>query len=192
MTTQSPVNYYDARLIAVSDTGAMGLDYMGRSLELLTFTPTSDYLRNQVGQIGVVMYASEGQCWRFNAYLDQTLRRMPELDSATDLGWHNEARKDVSPNGWTAPRGIVPGMQGAFVEIDTDPVTIDVPAEFFDLCDGYGLTVEAVLRGFIADACGLMNYVREPRGDGYNSNGSDERMMAQDYLDRAHIWRNAA
>lgn len=180
-----PAIYYDACLTGIDDAGNLVLDYLGRSIELPTFEPAGAYLLKQVGQVGVVMYAEEG-LWRFNAYLDQSLRRRPELDGTDWLGWYNEAKKEVSPNGWTAPRGVVPGEDGAFIEDDTDPVEIQVPQEFFDLADEYGLTVEHVLKGFIADACSLTNYVREPRGDGYSSNGSDERMMAQEYLERAY------
>jgi hypothetical protein len=38
-----------------------------------------------------------------------------------------------------------------------------------------------VLRGFIADLCGIMNWANNPRADGYSSNGSDERQMAEQY-----------
>lgn len=41
----------------------------------------------------------------FVPYPDQTLRRRPELDDGDQLGWMSQAR----PDGFTAPRGIVPG-----------------------------------------------------------------------------------
>ncbi|WP_242482662.1 TrfB-related DNA-binding protein [Thiocystis violacea] len=63
---------------------------------------------------------------------------------------------------------------------------LDVPAEFFDLAERYGLDVEDILRGFIADACRLDSPVDSPRADGYCSNGSDEEMLAEDYLERAY------
>jgi len=43
---------------------------------------------------------------------------------------------------------------------------------------------ETVLRGFIADLCGIMNWASNPRADGYGSNGSDERDFASAYYDR--------
>ena len=43
-----------------------------------------------------------------------------------------------------------------------------------------------MLRGFIADVCGLMNYVKLPREDGYSSHGSDERDYAEQWFDRAY------
>lgn len=63
---------------------------------------------------------------------------------------------------------------------------LDLPPEFVDLCSTKGISVEQVLRGFIADLCGLQNYLDEPREDGYSSNGSDERHMAHDYFERAY------
>ena len=46
------------------------------------------------------------------------------------------------------------------------------------------VTPEIVLRGFIADLTGIMNFVSSPRADGYSSNGSDERDMARAYYER--------
>lgn len=63
-------------------------------------------------------------------------------------------------------------------------VTIDLPPEFVALCAADGVEPETVLRGFIADLAGIMNWQSAPRADGYSSNGSDERMMAQAYYER--------
>jgi hypothetical protein len=63
-------------------------------------------------------------------------------------------------------------------------LTLDLPPEFIALCEADGVTPEIVLRGFIADLCGLMNWQANPRADGYSSNGSDERHMAQAYYER--------
>ena len=63
-------------------------------------------------------------------------------------------------------------------------LTIELPAEFVELCAGDGVTPETVLRGFIADVSGIVNWQAAPRKDGYNSNGSDERSMAQAYYGR--------
>jgi len=64
-------------------------------------------------------------------------------------------------------------------------ITIDLPAEFIELCAADGVKPETVLRGFIADLVGIMNWQANPRADGYSSNGSDERMMAQAWYERA-------
>ena len=56
-------------------------------------------------------------------------------------------------------------------------LTIDLPEELLILCDSDMTTPETVLRGFIADLCGIMNWASAPRSDGYSSNGSDERWL---------------
>jgi len=63
-------------------------------------------------------------------------------------------------------------------------LAIELPPEFVDLCERDGVTPEIVLRGFIADVCGIMNWAANPRADGYSSNGSDERYMAYAYYER--------
>jgi len=63
-------------------------------------------------------------------------------------------------------------------------VILDLPPEFVALCAADGVAPETVLRGFIADLAGIMNWQANPRADGYSSNGSDERNYAQAYYDR--------
>ena len=63
-------------------------------------------------------------------------------------------------------------------------ITLELPVEFIELCEADGVLPETVLRGFIADVAGIHNWVVNPRADGYNSNGSDERSMAQAYYER--------
>jgi hypothetical protein len=60
-------------------------------------------------------------------------------------------------------------------------VKIELPPEFIELCKRDQVQPEVVLRGFIADLCGIMNWASNPRADGYSSNGSDERDMAAQY-----------
>ncbi|QRD62689.1 hypothetical protein H8Z72_22550 (plasmid) [Xanthomonas citri pv. citri] len=119
---------------------------------------------------------------KFYAYLDQSLRRDPLLDSDTELGWVCDAK----PSGFSAPRHIVPGTDGAYIPAKTTAVTLAVPEEFVALCSRYQVSAEAALRGFIADAAGLQNFISCPRADRYQSNGSDERDQAADYLRRAY------
>ena len=66
----------------------------------------------------------------------------------------------------------------------TRKITIQAPDEFLELCDYDMTTPERVLRGFIADLCGIVNWASNPRADGYGSNGSDERDFARAYYDR--------
>lgn len=63
-------------------------------------------------------------------------------------------------------------------------LTINLPEEFIALCKEDDTNPETVLRGFIADLCGIMNWAANPREDGYSSHGSDERMRARDYYER--------
>ena len=63
-------------------------------------------------------------------------------------------------------------------------LTIELPIEFIELCEGDGVTPEIVLMGFIADVAGIMSWAANPRADGYSSNSSDERSMAQEYYER--------
>ena len=70
-------------------------------------------------------------------------------------------------------------------------VTIALPIEFIELCARDQVAPELVLRGFIADLCGIMNWAKNPRADGYSSNGSDERRMAMEYYERVgYPWFN--
>lgn len=169
--------YHDARLIAVNGQ-ALVFEYHGESIELPTFEESQSYLSKSLGKVGIVVWAPEFQCWRFNVYCDQSLRRVFELDHGDRIGWRN----DANSGGWTAPRCVVPGADGAFIEDETESVEINVPPEFFDLCAHYNRTAKEVLRGFIADACDLASEVRSPRADQYCSNGSDERRLAIAYI----------
>ena len=63
-------------------------------------------------------------------------------------------------------------------------ITLDLPPEFIELCEADGTTPETVLRGFIADLAGIINWADNPRNDDYCSNGSDERDMAYAYYQR--------
>ncbi len=70
-------------------------------------------------------------------------------------------------------------------------VTLRLPEEFIQLCQHDGIDPELVLRGFIADLCELISWADAPRTDGYHSNGSDERMYAQQYYRRVgYPWWN--
>lgn len=71
-------------------------------------------------------------------------------------------------------------------------LTLELPIEFIELCEADGVEPAIVLRGFIADLAGIVSWQSAPRTDRYNSNGSDERGMAQDYYDRVGYpyWKN--
>ena len=63
-------------------------------------------------------------------------------------------------------------------------LTIALPPEMIRLCEGDGVEPQVVLCGFIADLCGIISWAKDPRPDGYNSNGSDERLRAEEYYER--------
>lgn len=63
-------------------------------------------------------------------------------------------------------------------------IEIDLPAEFVEMCSADGVEPVTVLRGFIADLAEIHNFLNNPRADGYSSNGSDERRLANEYYQR--------
>jgi hypothetical protein len=60
-------------------------------------------------------------------------------------------------------------------------ITLDLPAEFLELCAQDNVFPDTVLRGFIADLCAIGRGEGGPRADGYRSNGSNEREAALAY-----------
>jgi hypothetical protein len=118
----------------------------------------------------------------FRAYVEPSLRRVPELDSAREWGW----RCDATPSGLRAPAGLIPGEHGRFVRDETVEVVVRVPPEFVRECRRVQLTPKDLLEGFVADAAGIQNYVSSPRADGLSSNGSDERDYAAAWIQRAY------
>lgn len=132
----------------------------------------------------------EGYRFVFRAYLDQSLRRAPELDVPSsdgcrvEWGWICDAR----PSGMLVPFGFEPGENGEWIPDETKNIEVPIPPEFAALCNEIGMSPLEVLRGFIADVCSINNYVAAPRADGFCSNGSDERDMANDYFERAYGW----
>ena len=73
----------------------------------------------------------------------------------------------------------------------TKSIKLALPDEFIALCQRDGVPPELVLRGFIADLCELMSWASHPRTDGYSSNGSDERSLANEYYERVgYPWLN--
>jgi hypothetical protein len=140
----------------------------------------------QEGQRGVAYFDTES-C-TFRGYPDQRLHRRPDLDELGQWCWMLDGLEERF---WCKPH-FIPGPGGAFIKDQTRPIDVMVPPEFEDLCRERGLSEDSVLRGFIADLCELMNYVARPREDGYSSNGSDERGLAREWLDRAYpVWNES-
>lgn len=160
---------------------------------------SQEYSRRNVGRFGYIVSAqlfggerSAGACY-FRDYIDQSLRRVPELDSndqvASDDGREPEVvgwRCDARPHGFRAPTGIIPGEAGRFVPDETVTVTLRVPPEFVRECRRVRMTPQELLRSFVGDLVGIQSFVACPRADRYGSNGSDEREYADAWLQRAH------
>lgn len=153
---------------------------------------TEEWSRRSIGKFGHVVAVKpipgavqappDGACY-FRDYVDQSLRRVPELDgNKGEFGW----LCDAYPNGFTAPPHIIPGEGGRYVPDLTEKVTVRVPPEFVRECRRVQLSPQQLLEGFIADAAGIQNYVNCPRADGFGSNGSDEREMADAWIQRAY------
>ncbi|WP_157896856.1 hypothetical protein [Acidovorax carolinensis] len=137
-----------------------------------------------------VLTIQEGGNFLFWPYVEQRLRRWPEEDFPGDEAKGYEPfwcwRLEGSDERIACKPEFVPGREGKFIEDNTEVVDLPVPDEFTALCASRGLTPEQVLRGFIADVCGLQNFSVMPREDGYSSNGSDERMYAEQWFERAY------
>ncbi len=123
----------------------------------------------------------------FREYVEPSLRRVVELDQVEGdgkalAGWVCDAH----PEGFLAPAGLTPGTNGQFVRDETIEVTLRIPPEFVRECRRVQLSPQELLRGFVGDAAGIQNYVNNPRADGYGSNGSDEREMAEAWIERAY------
>ena len=164
--------YYDSVIVSTCASGAVTVAYQG--CELAGVRVPAGAL---AGSVGVTSWDQAADAWCFEAYLDQSLRRRPELDDAAALGWMNQR----VPCGWTAPRRLIPGAAG-FVGDATEQVTLDVPPEFFEVCGWLRVSVENALRAFIADACCIIGDANKPRADRYNSTGETGKRAAEDYL----------
>lgn len=199
----STVTVHNVRLVAVQPGGddyeRLTIEHAGCTHELLGGGKWNEqFSRRAVDRIGYVSPVSSlsglaaGACY-FREYLDQSLRRVPELDFFPDyvessamalpvIGW----RCDAKPGGFRAPLGIIPGKDGLFVPDETVAVTLRVPPEFLRECRRVQMSPEDLLRSFVGDLAGIQNYVACPRADRYGSGGSDERDYAEAWFQRSH------
>lgn len=177
---------YDVQIHAV-DATVPSTEYLmpGGSSKVVPFV--SPY--HKVGDVGVVAFG-ENEEPTFWPYAEPRLRRWPEQDFAGDpekgiapfWSWRLQGSDDRI----SCKPHFIPGKDGRFIPDETESLAIQIPPEFVQMCAGRALDPELVLRGFIADLCRLQSYVVNPREDGFSSNGSDERMMAEQWFDRAY------
>lgn len=177
--------YYDTTLRLLSDDVAL-YEWQGKTMQRPRLANTT-WLAGEVGQIGVlVVNERSGEAGFYQPYLEQRLRRAMQYDVADRWGWTLEGQNEPL----LVRMGVIPGFDGKVIENNTSLLMLAIPPEFDALCATYKYDVESVLRGFIADACGLKNEVSAPRIDGFSTNGNDEHAQAYAYLEQAYgIWR---
>jgi hypothetical protein len=180
MQIVEPVDLYDVTLVRIDVEGAML--YFDSDGIVLALKSACAKLWS-AGAIGCLSLRSQG-AFQFRQYPDPRLRRFTALDDpyADQWGW------TLGEYRFCVKAGVIPGINGEFVKARLQRVRLEVPREFVELCAAYSLTPVAALRGFIADVCGLQNFIARPREDGYCSNGSDERLCAQRYWERAYFF----
>lgn len=199
------LNVHNIKVIDIqpSESGheLMTVEYAGATHELIGGAWSEEFSRRDVGKFGCLVPANPvrgelpmGAC-HFYAYLDQSLRRVPELDRPSRANRNNGHAQEVigwrcdgQPNGFRAPVGIIPGLGGRFVADESVAVTLRVPIEFVRECQRAQMTPEELLRSFAGDLAGIQNLIACPRADGCGSNGSDERDYADAWFQRAHGW----
>lgn len=197
---QVAMTLHNVRLTDVS-VGADGIELLHLETEggqrgvVQGVGQANEWRRQDVGKVGMVRRAQlpagvPTRACQFYPYTDQSLRRAPELDcdagyaegrNPNVIGW----RCDTQPKGFLAPLGLTPGEGGGFVSDHSESVTLRVPHEFVRECERYGMSPAEMLRAFACDAAGIINLVRCPRADGFASNGSDERDLADAWMERA-------
>jgi hypothetical protein len=177
---------YDAELIRIERDCRL---LVFRADDRVYVLPAANTTWWTVGTIGRLSLRKAPAEYSFRAYADQRVRRVRALDDAETGKW-----------AWTftdtlrvvlVKAGIIPGQNGAVVPEDSQALSLNVPHEFFLFCARFRLHPADVLRGFVADLCALQNFVIRPREDGYSSNGSEERLLAQAYFERAYGWRES-
>lgn len=205
-----PTLFYDSELLSTSVTGNNAqfvIRYHGEEITLagdasnLAFC--EKFIKNNPSNTPVIGLARLIQrkgfgsarnrgAYRFDPYIDQSLRRAFDLDSfefsrethnSNCIGWRNSKH----PDGFLAPKGLVPGQHGRFISSSTQDIPVAIPLEFVELCSRMRVEPESVLKTFIADLCHLTGGAELPRADGFSNRGGDAERKARDYLKQA--WR---
>jgi hypothetical protein len=173
--TLPALTVFDARLVALDENrydatfDAGGVRYTRR----LTWSSVCE-----PGVIGALRLGSGDSHADFSVYPDQRLRRTPDRDRPA-LGWWSWAIED---HHFYVRAGIIPGIAGAVVRDECQPLEIQIPPEFAALCQRVDLTAPELLRAFIADVSAIRDSRRCPREDRYCSKGVDQRFLAGQYV----------
>jgi len=178
---QSDSFIYDARITAIDHPNHVLVFSVAQGTHRI---PVGSVMHWTLGSVGRLRLPTASRQFAFHTYADPLLRRAPGLDDPSNnrWGWRLGERR------FTVQAGVLPGRGGAVVRRDTVPLSLDLPREFLELCEDCGLAPATVLRGFVADLCGLYSWTSCPREDNYSNNGSDERALAKDYFRRAYGW----
>ncbi|WP_397453181.1 hypothetical protein [Pseudomonas sp. NA-150] len=187
---------FDARIVEVTADNHLVLDYQG-SARRVRLAEDQELVP---GNIGFAMCIDQTlKAYVFRSYIDQSLRRKPELDRfskpttqqirlgvlGNEWGWRNNRH----PQGFRSPSEITPGVDGSFEPIQCQLLRLDVPREFIAFCRQYGCSPEAMLKSFIADTLQFQTNREKPRVDHYQKHASFAFDAVQTYLDRAHGWK---
>jgi hypothetical protein len=176
--SKEPLVLYDVELMRVDATkhtltfrhGTCALVLRARGISTWPYRSVGRLTLHPSGEVDYLIYA------------DPRLRRAAEFDQPDSQlwGWRLEDYH------FCVQSGVIPGVNGAVIPRDIEPLQISIPREFIELCARFEITPEVALRAFIADVCGLQSFFMQPREDGYRSLGSDERRCAKAYWLRAH------
>jgi hypothetical protein len=186
-TDENDEYLYDAVLTAIDHPNRILVFRLARATHRVPATyrvPVTQTSYWTVGSVGRLRLPNQSHGFAFHQYCEERLRRAPDLD---DLGKHQWGWR-LGERQFTVEAGVLPGVNGAVLRKDTEPLTLELPREFLTFCAECGLQPSTVLRSFIADLCGLFNWTVCPREDHYSSSGSDERTKAKDYFRRAYGW----
>jgi hypothetical protein len=176
--TAEPLVLYDVELVRIDRTKrTLTFRHEGCALVICP----CDVSRWLAGAVGRLTLRADGEV-SFLIYADPRLRRAPDFDQyeAGLWGWR------LGEYHFCVRAGVIPGVNGAVIAEDVEPLQLAIPREFLDLCVRFRVTPENALRAFIADVCCLQSAVLRPREDGFSSLGSEEREYARAYWLRAH------
>jgi hypothetical protein len=172
---------YDAILTAVD---------VEKGLLRVTCGPTNYAVRAllthawAVGTVGWLQFDSAEGAFAFIPYVDQRLRRAPQLDDpqCSRWGWR------IGERTFAVKAPTVPGVSGAVVGEDIETISLDLPRELLDYCVTRHIVPRELLRAYIGDLCALVNRREAPREDGYGSNGQLARWLAREYCRTTFGW----
>jgi hypothetical protein len=134
---QSDTFIYDARITAIDHPNHTLVFSVAQGTHRI---PVGSVTHWTLGSVGRLRLPTGSRQFAFHTYADPLLSRAPGLDdpSTNRWGWRLGERR------FTVEAGILPGRGGAVVRRDTEPLSLDLPREFLELCEDCGLTPSTV------------------------------------------------